>query len=139
MLRARPYNTCGAPEYLAPEVVEGVGHNQAADWWSLGVLVYYLHTGQTPFAKPRAHGDGDRGATLETPPTPSAGASPAGGGRITKPRVSAQEVEDEKAIFRRITDMEYTFPDTVPELSRSLISELLVRLSMHARMCRSPL
>jgi hypothetical protein len=42
-------------------------------------------------------------------------------------RVSAQEVADEKEIFRRITDLEYTFPDNVPELSRTLISELLVR------------
>lgn len=39
----------GTEEYLAPEVIEGVGHGTAVDWWTFGILIYEMLFGKTPF------------------------------------------------------------------------------------------
>ena len=39
----KAYSFCGTVEYMAPEVVSRKGHNFAADWWSFGVLMVWLH------------------------------------------------------------------------------------------------
>lgn len=43
------FTICGTPEYLAPEIIRGEGHGCAVDWWSLGALVFEMHTGKPPF------------------------------------------------------------------------------------------
>jgi len=31
---------CGTPNYLAPEIINNVGHSYEVDIWSLGVIMY---------------------------------------------------------------------------------------------------
>mmetsp|Transcript_3396 Transcript_3396/g.5951 ORF Transcript_3396/g.5951 Transcript_3396/m.5951 type:complete len:516 (-) Transcript_3396:52-1599(-) len=44
---------CGTREYVSPEVIRGRDYGQRVDLWSLGILMYRLVCGYTPFYSPQ--------------------------------------------------------------------------------------
>ncbi|XP_041378090.1 protein kinase C iota type-like isoform X2 [Gigantopelta aegis] len=40
---------CGTPNYIAPEVLRGEDYDFGVDWWALGVLMFEMLAGRSPF------------------------------------------------------------------------------------------
>ncbi|CAB52745.1 Serine/threonine-protein kinase ppk22 [Schizosaccharomyces pombe] len=45
----------GTEEYIAPEVIRSCGHTVAVDWWTLGIFIYEILYGTTPFKGKNRH------------------------------------------------------------------------------------
>ena len=128
------FTVCGTPDFMAPEVIRGVGHGRAADLWSLGVLAYELIAGRPPFC--------DRGAApaaiyaavlggVQPPPLPAAAAQLSGlidALLVTEPlaRLGARDWADFKAhaLFAEFSwdalERRQVTPPILPPLSGAL-------------------
>ena len=50
----KTYTICGTDDYFAPEVLsrKRPGYNQTVDWYALGVVIYVMMFGRSPFEAP---------------------------------------------------------------------------------------
>lgn len=49
VVMGKTYTLCGTADFFAPETLRQVGYNRAVDWWALGIVLFILMSGQSPF------------------------------------------------------------------------------------------
>jgi len=60
------YTVLGTPDYMAPEVIDlPHEHDHMCDWWALGVLIFELFTGVTPWDTAQGGWDAAQSASVE--------------------------------------------------------------------------
>ncbi|KAK1299606.1 Serine/threonine-protein kinase AtPK7 [Acorus calamus] len=106
-VNVRSNSFVGTHEYLAPEIVSGEGHGSTVDWWTLGVFMFELLYGFTPFT-----GESER--TWNNPETTDQNASPSHYEMMTLANIVACALEFPK---------EPTVSDAAKDLIRGLLAK----------------
>jgi serum/glucocorticoid-regulated kinase 2 len=50
----KSFSFCGSVEYMAPEIIEGKGHNSSVDYYCLGTILFEMVMGYPPFYNARS-------------------------------------------------------------------------------------